>query len=372
MRPCRPVFRGRRAALALGALLASLAACDRAPDTVAPTSGTARGLPFASSAKFDLQSAEFQVEVRTNELGFRGAPVAPAAAGRVRIAAIGDSFTFGWGVAETEAWPARLEARLRKKGIGADVLNLGSPGAGPREYAEIAERLLPVLEPDLVVVGLVQGDDFVQAGAADGSPGDDALDRPLRERAEATFASFSADERERAAALAPKVRAMFESGGLDPALVALAMRRPGYFLEPIEKSAAELEPNRKSTLEAMKRVQVAADAAGARTIAIGVPHPFYVSGSAQQNLGQIGFRVSRSALFGFQANGPLRDAVLAAGFDAERMRGTIAAFRRASGRPKTPRLFFHWDNRLNAKGHEEMAKQVSRIVARQVELIGGN
>ena len=51
----------------------------------------------------------------------------PAAAQPVTIVAVGASNTSGWGVGEQNAYPARLEALLRARGIGARVINAGVP-----------------------------------------------------------------------------------------------------------------------------------------------------------------------------------------------------------------------------------------------------
>jgi acyl-CoA thioesterase I len=45
-----------------------------------------------------------------------------------RIVAVGASNTSGWGVGEQNAFPARLEALLRAKGLEAYVTNAGSAG----------------------------------------------------------------------------------------------------------------------------------------------------------------------------------------------------------------------------------------------------
>lgn len=49
------------------------------------------------------------------------------APGALRVAAVGDSVTFGWGVAEAESLPARVEAALRAAGRAVEVLNAGVP-----------------------------------------------------------------------------------------------------------------------------------------------------------------------------------------------------------------------------------------------------
>jgi acyl-CoA thioesterase I len=52
----------------------------------------------------------------------------PAAAAAVNIVAIGASNTSGWGVGAQNAYPALLQAMLRKKGINANVTNAGVLG----------------------------------------------------------------------------------------------------------------------------------------------------------------------------------------------------------------------------------------------------
>jgi acyl-CoA thioesterase I len=53
---------------------------------------------------------------------------APVDAATLNIVAIGASNTSGWGVGEQTAYPAQLQALLRKKGIDASVTNAGVLG----------------------------------------------------------------------------------------------------------------------------------------------------------------------------------------------------------------------------------------------------
>jgi lysophospholipase L1-like esterase len=64
--------------------------------------------------------------VNTNSQGFRG-PEFDSPAPGFRIAAVGDSVTFGWGVSDDQSWPAQLHGITN-----IEVLNLGIP-AGETE-----------------------------------------------------------------------------------------------------------------------------------------------------------------------------------------------------------------------------------------------
>ena len=59
----------------------------------------------------------------------RPAPVAPPpAASKPRIVCLGDSLTAGYGLSPGQAYPARLEARLREAGLDYEVVNAGVSG----------------------------------------------------------------------------------------------------------------------------------------------------------------------------------------------------------------------------------------------------
>jgi lysophospholipase L1-like esterase len=103
-----------------------------------------------------LRGPEFDVAGRTNSLGLRGGT--PRADGTAPILMLGDSFTFGWGVEEAEAFPALVEHKL-----GASVINAGVPGYGPFDEAAQMELLCEPLRPVRVVVGFYVGNDALDA-----------------------------------------------------------------------------------------------------------------------------------------------------------------------------------------------------------------
>lgn len=86
---------------------------------------------------------------------------APAAADPVRIVALGDSLTAGYGLARGDSFPVRLEAALRAEGIDAVVDNAGVSGdtsAGGR--ARIDWALAPAADgsADILIVELGAND----------------------------------------------------------------------------------------------------------------------------------------------------------------------------------------------------------------------
>ena len=390
-----------RAALVLGAAttgILAVVAFDRVLGLVLPERWMSRALLFPPDVHFTLRTPEFEYEVRTNEFGFRGGPVAEPRQGRMRIVAIGDSFTYGWGVDISEAWPMVLERALRARGLPVDVLDLGNPGAGPNGYADVVERALPSLKPDLVVVGLLQGDDLMQSSAGGQallagnsrspdrfsrlltrcfptlsavftaarerrrrSPGNRAWWRELRvafrEGATQARAGFSAAERERYDRLEPEVRSLFESGGLNPALVALAMKVPDYFVSPLEEGTDAAALNQRGLATALTRIRVAAQAAGARVVTVGIPYGFYVSAAAQERMGRLGFTVDKRALV---SEAPDRVVAAAAADAGIAFFSPTAAFRR-----EVPLRYFYfpWDNHFTREGHAFFADQVLEYVA---------
>jgi hypothetical protein len=69
------------------------------------------------------------------------------------ILAVGDSFTAGADVAEHESYVAQLEAML-----GYPVINGGVGGYGTDQMILAAERLIPLLHPAGVIVGILDDD----------------------------------------------------------------------------------------------------------------------------------------------------------------------------------------------------------------------
>src|SRR5262249_36117343 len=109
---------------------------------------------------------------------------------RYRIMALGDSFTFGWGVDIQQTWPSVLERELQKRRLDVDVTNLGEPGTYPAQYADIAAKAIPVLKPDLVLVAINHGDDLAQTLRTAAAPSEQGTDRTVRSHIKSAIKSI--------------------------------------------------------------------------------------------------------------------------------------------------------------------------------------
>jgi hypothetical protein len=69
------------------------------------------------------------------------------------ILAVGNSYTAGSEVVDEDTWPAQLERMLRKR-----VINAGVGGYGVDQSVLNAERLIPMLKPRAVIIGIYQED----------------------------------------------------------------------------------------------------------------------------------------------------------------------------------------------------------------------
>lgn len=79
-----------------------------------------------------------------------------------RIIAVGDSLTYGYGIAAEDTYPALLERRLNTA-FRVEVLNLGVSGAQSEDVFHVLRQHLPILKPELVIYGVCPND-FLPSG----------------------------------------------------------------------------------------------------------------------------------------------------------------------------------------------------------------
>ncbi|GAB4344361.1 MAG: hypothetical protein Kow0089_20860 [Desulfobulbaceae bacterium] len=344
-----------------------------------------KGLLFPPRAEFPYRAAEFSHTARINSLGFRGPEWAPGP-DSTRILAIGDSFTFGMGVEEEQSWTRILEQELRSRGHDVRIANLGRPGADPLDYLDAATRAIPLLEPDLVLVAVLQGDDPSQVlrrlrtgTLTSETPGRKAfrslatrlypntfrllaeekrnlnfrsgkrqLDAIWKEQAAQMLADLDNIRKERFGKMSSSVREMFLQGRLNPGIVSIALADPDYFTAPLRTSDPEVRKALQVIRESLESIQKSA--APAPLVVVSVPPGSYVSDEVLRGRGEMGFTVSSDML---RTSAP--DAALE---EICRVIHTPCltvtdSFRREN---RTSPLYYKYDGHFNARGHEVFAR----------------
>lgn len=321
LRPSHP--RTRNALTAAAALTMGLVLTYSADRLVGIVNGGKQpgGLVFPNGSRISYQTPEFRHDVIINAYGFRGKAVDLSAPADCRIMLLGDSFTYGWGVDYEQTWGALLENHLHAAGLRAQVLNLGVPGGNVPDYAALAESAVPLLEPDVIVVGVLQGDDMrQQSREASLFPrtltfGESVTPNPVTEYmsfhypylAERTLlrrthagavranwrntaaqfrANYTPEQQARYQALDGELRAWFESGAINPHFVHLGVTAPDYWVWVLQDPAT-LAPY----IEAMSADfrTIADTAPDAHTLIISVPHGAYTQPAARDDLLRLGF-----------------------------------------------------------------------------------
>jgi hypothetical protein len=101
------------------------------------------------------ETESFAVHINTNKDGMRDDPVGPKT--KPRIAVLGDSIAWGWGVEHGQRFDTLLE-----KSMGIEMLNFSVVGYNPLQYYLQLDKILSY-KPDAVLVVFVLANDFSSA-----------------------------------------------------------------------------------------------------------------------------------------------------------------------------------------------------------------
>jgi lysophospholipase L1-like esterase len=111
--------------------------------------------------------------IRLNSRGDRGGEIADRPEGSaIRIACIGDSWTFGMNVNQDESYPSRLESLLggAQPGQRFEIINLGVLGYSSLQGLRLLKQRVLDLHPNIVIIGFAMNDSEV-AGYRDKDTG---------------------------------------------------------------------------------------------------------------------------------------------------------------------------------------------------------
>jgi hypothetical protein len=116
---------------------------------------------FIPGVTEQYDTTEFSYSAKISSQGLRNEEVMmPKPRGVYRILAVGDSFTFGWGVPSEQSWPKVLEETLRKKDQKIEVINAGRHGSDLFDEVKICEAYADRFDVDMILVGVFSIDDL--------------------------------------------------------------------------------------------------------------------------------------------------------------------------------------------------------------------
>ncbi|MCH9032862.1 MAG: hypothetical protein IIB00_11475 [candidate division Zixibacteria bacterium] len=96
----------------------------------------------------ETDSQEFgALTYRTNSLGFRETEIPPKSK-KVRVIALGNSCTFGWGVLRSKTYVSQLRQLMP----GIEAFNCGVPGYSSHQGLILLKREILALEPDILLI----------------------------------------------------------------------------------------------------------------------------------------------------------------------------------------------------------------------------
>lgn len=120
-----------------------------------------RGIIFPKNKHLAInKTVEFEYNIFTNNIGLRDRNIDIEKGNKYRILCFGDSWTAGFGVEVENSYPRKLQDYFKDNNI--EVINCGREGANPKEYFHFMKKAIPLLKPDLVLVGVLQLDDLAQ------------------------------------------------------------------------------------------------------------------------------------------------------------------------------------------------------------------
>ncbi len=334
-------------------------------------------------------SHEFDFTARINSLGLRGPEIDLEHKKSFRIAVLGSSYTYGWGVNEEDSFVYLLGRALKESGLDVEMINLGRNGGAPPQYAALAEETIPLLKPDLVIVAIGQGCDLRWSGSLASSewyplvfwryfPNLSALAHKMRapaapdipppseaptdeeikmekehnaRMAKERYEQFPAEQKQRFNSLEMDVREAFLSGNVNMGVILLSMSSPDLYSGALDLSRPALRRNGKWLKKHLATIARIACGAGARTLVISVPFGAYVNRPAWENTGRMGFEIHEDML----ASGAMDDSIREAAQPLPFFSAT-EAFRNDQDNPD---LFFDYDLHMAPQGHALFARTVA-------------
>src|SRR5262249_54664646 len=287
---------------------------------------------------------------------------------------------------------------LTRRGVVVDVINGGAAGGSPMTYAEVAERAVPAVRPDIVLVAVLQGDDLVQMADAScdvktpprrsvrrmvsglvrtlypnilamahGSPrgNHDVRDvrRVWKDQAADVVRGFGATERRRFEQLDDEIRGAFLRGELNPGLVTLGVKQPDRFMTGAGFDTAATKLLIDAMAACLRRVSLAAARLNAPVIVMSVPYGAYVIARDLNSKSRLGFHIDSRLMNSSGPDDAIRMAAVAAGLPF------LTVTQHFRHEALTKRLYFPIDGHFTSAGNRLYAQAVADVLKPMLETV---
>jgi hypothetical protein len=282
-----------------------------------------------------------------------------------------------------------------------EIANLGRPGAHPASYAEVAQKAVPLLKPDVLLVAVLQGDDLAQTIwqiKAEETAGKKTavnyfgfrvkqamlslypnffrivhqylanrstfrskarlLENIWKEQAERLVAGLKDAKKARFESMGVTAREMFLRGHLNPGIVSMAIADPEYFATPLQTE----NPLVKSALGKMQGhlLNMKKIAGAAEMIVLSIPLGVYVSETVRQGGDEIGFTTFPEMLLTTKPDESLKKICDESGIA---FLSVTEAFRRQS---RDQSLYYKYDGHFTSQGHELFVRELLPLLQKQL------
>jgi len=356
-------------------------------------------LIFPPHSQEEFVSTDFHYKVVCNSVGIRDDREVniPKNEDIYRIVVLGDSYTYGWGVDIEDTWVRQLETLIKVNGKKVEILNLGKPGGDPLSYLQLAETAIPLLEPDLVLLALLQGDDLLATcGAFHANKQENIIftllhcfypnitqkveryfvqkylikqseqipplsnsaeknQESARNSAKEILAQLNEKEKERFNKLDNQIRSAFLDGLINPFLISVAIKYPDITVKPLEDSSnPAIAPCIENLKRILREIDMISKRSGAQIVLISVPQGFYVNRHAWENMKRLQFEVLPEMLTSHQID----EHYILAGQQIHLP--CIVITDEFRSRKEDPDLFFPIDGHPTPQGHRLLAEALAR------------
>jgi lysophospholipase L1-like esterase len=348
-------------------------------------------LIFEPNSKARYQTIEFDFVANINSFGLRDREIDLEKGDKYRILAFGDSWTFGWGVNVENSWPKKLEQYLLANGFeNIEVINCGQGGQYTNIYKKYMEKAVPLLKPDLVLVGVLQLDDLAQLYEknfnqtfsvtikfavktylkysfknlllllSNREPKTVEIKSNWERASTSMIESFNHWQKFRFSTIDDSVQSLFKSGNLNPGLLKNYINFPGkvtIFNNPNHPATKFSIQEMNKDIKGMRDLS---DKHNSNLIFINLPTNYFT--------GHIVIRTPRDVLNSYFERNNKVDSIYHSIADANNL-PYIELTDHFIGLQNKSEYFFRYDGHPNEKGYEEIAKYIGKQLIEKKYLI---